>query len=48
MEPSGQNCTAGQGSSTAKTTEEAKELVEAGFEYICTTPQDVMLFRKRK
>jgi len=35
-------------SSTAKTTKEAKELVEAGFEYICTTPQDVMLFRKRK
>jgi integrase len=35
-------------SSTAKTTEEAKEVVEAGFEYICTTPQDVMLFRKRK
>jgi len=35
-------------SSTAKTTEEAKERVEAGFEYICTTPQDVMLFRKRK
>ncbi|MCJ7613800.1 site-specific integrase [Candidatus Bathyarchaeota archaeon] len=35
-------------SSTAQTTKEAKELVEAGFEYICTTPQDVMLFRKRK
>jgi integrase len=35
-------------SSTAKTTTEAEELVEAGFEYICTTPQDVMLFRKRK
>jgi len=35
-------------SATAKTTKEAKELVEAGFEYICTTPQDVMLFRKRK
>ena len=35
-------------SSTAKTTQEAKELLEAGFEYICTTPQDVMLFRKRK
>ena len=34
--------------STAKTTKEAKELVEAGFEYICTTPQGVMLFRKRK
>jgi hypothetical protein len=35
-------------SATAKTTKEAKELLEAGFEYICTTPQDVMLFRKRK
>jgi integrase len=35
-------------SSTAKTTKEAEELVESGFEYICTTPQDVMLFRKRK
>lgn len=35
-------------SATAKTTKKAKELVEAGFEYICTTPQDVMLFRKRK
>ena len=35
-------------SSTAQTTKEASQLVEAGFEYICTTPQDVMLFRKRK
>jgi hypothetical protein len=35
-------------SATAKTTKEAESLVEAGFEYICTTPQDVMLFRKRK
>ena len=35
-------------SSTAKTTKEAKELVEAGFEYICTTPENVMLFWKRK
>ena len=35
-------------SSTAQTTKEAKELVEAGFEYICTTPENVMLFRKRK
>ena len=35
-------------SSTAKTTKEAKELLEAGFEYVFTTPQDVMLFRKRK
>jgi integrase/recombinase XerD len=35
-------------SSTAKTTKEAKELVEAGFKFICTTPENVMLFRKRK
>ena len=35
-------------SKTAKTTKEAAELVKSGFEYICTTPQDVMLFRKRK
>jgi integrase len=35
-------------SATAKTTEEAKNLVESGFEYICTTPENLMLFRKRK
>jgi len=35
-------------SATAKTTEEAKQLVEAGFEYVCTTPENIMLFRKRK
>jgi len=35
-------------SRTAKTTKEASQLVEAGFEYVCTTPQNVMLFRKRK
>lgn len=35
-------------SATAKTTEKAEQLVEAGFEYVCPTPQDVMLFRKRK
>jgi integrase/recombinase XerD len=29
-------------------TEEARQLVEAGFNYVCTTPSDVMLFRKRK
>ena len=33
---------------TAKTTEEAKDLVETGFEYVCTTLENVMLFRKRK
>jgi len=35
-------------SATAKTTEEAKQLIDDGFEYVCTTPEDVMLFRKRK
>jgi integrase len=34
-------------SSTAKTVKEATQLVEAGFEYVCTY-NDVMLFRKRK
>ena len=35
-------------SATAKATEEAKQLVEDGFEYVCTTPEELMLFRKRK
>jgi integrase len=35
-------------SSTAKNTEEAKRLIEDGFDYVCTTPEDLMLFRKRK
>jgi integrase len=35
-------------SKTAKTTKEASQLVEAGFKYVCTTPESVMLFRKRK
>lgn len=35
-------------SETAKTTEEAKNLIDSGFEYLCTTPENVMLFRKRK
>ena len=34
-------------SAVAKTVEEATQLVEAGFEYVCTYT-DVMLFRKRK
>jgi len=32
----------------ATTSEEAKQLIEAGFEYICTAVGDIMLFRKRK
>jgi integrase len=35
-------------SATAASAEEAKELVEGGFEYVCTTPENVMLFRKRR
>ncbi|UCC58970.1 MAG: hypothetical protein JSW14_03460 [Candidatus Bathyarchaeum sp.] len=34
-------------SSVAKTTEEAKSLIESGFEYVCSH-QDLLLFRKRK
>ena len=26
----------------------ARALIEAGFEYVCTTPNGTMLFRKRK
>jgi integrase len=33
---------------TASNNTEATQLIEAGFEYVCTTPQDLMLFRKRK
>jgi integrase len=32
----------------AKTSSEAKQLIESGFEYVCTTPESIMLFRKRK
>jgi integrase len=32
----------------ATTMKQASELIETGFEYICTTPQDEMMFRKRK
>jgi len=32
----------------AKNVEEAKNLIEAGFDYVCTTLDNVMLFRKRK
>jgi len=35
-------------SKVARTAEEACKLVEAGFEYVCTTPDGLMLFRKRK
>ena len=32
----------------ATTSEEAKQLIEAGFEYVCTATDGIMLFRKRK
>ena len=35
-------------SKVARTAEEACKLVEAGFEYVCTTPDGLMIFRKRK
>jgi len=35
-------------SATATRTDEAEKLVQAGFEYVCTTTENIMLFRKRK
>ena len=35
-------------SKIARNAEEACKLVEAGFEYVCTTPENLMIFRKRK
>jgi len=35
-------------SKSSRTAEEARQLVEAGFEYVCTTPKNLMLFKKRK
>jgi len=35
-------------SATAKTTEEAQKYTEEGFSYVCTTPENIMLFRKPK
>jgi integrase len=32
----------------ARDEKEAGELIDKGFSYVCTTPQDIMLFRKRK
>jgi len=32
----------------ATNTKQATELIENGFEYITTTPDELMLFRKRK
>jgi len=33
---------------TATTAKQASDLIEAGFEYVTTTPDALMLFRKRK
>jgi site-specific recombinase XerD len=33
---------------TAKDEKEAGSLIDQGFTYVCTTPQDIMMFRKRK
>jgi len=35
-------------SKIARNAKEVCELVEAGFEYVCTTPENLMVFRKRK
>jgi integrase len=35
-------------SKVAANADEACKLVEAGFEYVCTTPENLMIFRKRK
>ena len=35
-------------SKAVKTAKEAQQLIEVGFEYVCTTPDGLMLFRKRK
>jgi hypothetical protein len=32
----------------AKDEKEAGDLIDQGFQYVCTTPQNIMLFRKRK
>ena len=35
-------------SQVAKTAEEARQLVETDFEYVYTTPDYLMIFKKRK
>jgi len=35
-------------SKVATNAQEACQLIEAGFEYVCTTPENIMIFRKRK
>jgi site-specific recombinase XerC len=38
----------GYNHATAKDDKEAGELIDHGFQYVCTTPQGIMMFRKRK
>ena len=38
----------GYNHATAKDDKEAGELLDHGFQYVCTTPQGVMMFRKHK
>jgi len=35
-------------SKVGKNAEDACKLVEAGFEYVCTTPESLLVFKKRK
>ncbi|MEJ2242476.1 MAG: site-specific integrase [Candidatus Bathyarchaeota archaeon] len=35
-------------SKATKDSEKARKLIENGFEFVCTTPDETMLFRKRK
>jgi site-specific recombinase XerD len=34
--------------SIARDEKEAGDLIDKGFQYVCTTPQNIMMFRKRK
>jgi len=35
-------------SKVTKNAEDSCKLVEAGFDYACTTPEDLLVFKKRK
>ena len=35
-------------SKVAKTADEAGSLIDAGFDYVCTTPDELMIFKKKK
>ena len=38
----------GYNHATAKDDKDTGELIDNGFQYVCTTPQGTMMFRKRK